>query len=157
MLDTNRFGSIAVSSSSRVHETLVATRCVYGSFGGIRGLRSTVGSAFTFFVMKTRPVLVAAHAVNVSAVVLSTAATLPPARSPQAEAVKRTGPSSAQSPHVMLGWKSPVHVLQCSWASAMVIEPRPCVFVRYAVRPVPANIVPLTTGSLMIGASKFDP
>src|SRR5918993_2624888 len=147
---TIRFG-VTESSSMRVQVTLVATRCVYGSFGGIRGCRTTVGSAFTFFVMKTRPVLVAAHALDVSAVVRSIAATLPPARLPQAAAVKRTGPSSAQSPHVMSGRKSPVHVLQCFWASAIVIVPRPCVLVRYAVRPVPANIQPLTTGSLMIG------
>jgi len=48
--------------------------------------------------------------------------------------------------------KSPVHVLQCCWASAIVIVPRPAVFVRYAVRLLPANIVLLTTGSLITGA-----
>ena len=131
MLDTNRFGSIVVSSSSRVHDTALA------------------GSAPTFFVMKTRPVDVPAQADDESALVRSTAATLPPARSPQKAAVSRLGPSSAQSPH----WtaKSPVHELQCCCASAIVIVPRPWVFVRYAVRPVPANIQPLSTGSLMIG------
>src|SRR5918995_1627028 len=88
MLETNRFGSSMVSSSSRVHETLVATRCVYGSFGGIRGCRSTTGSASTFFVMKTRPVLVAAHALDLSAVVLSTAATFPPSKFTSGETSK---------------------------------------------------------------------
>ena len=81
MLLTNRPGMVAESSSRRVHETALA------------------GSASTFFEMKTRPVVVAAHALDVSAVVRSIAAMLPPARLPQAAFVSRVGPSSAQSPH----------------------------------------------------------
>jgi len=92
MLLTKRFGSIVVSSSSRVHVTEAA------------------GSASTFFEMNTRPVVVAAQAEDASATVRSIAATAPPARSPQAALVSRTAPSSAQSPHTTV--KSPVQVLQ---------------------------------------------
>ena len=81
-----------------------------------------------FFEMNTRPVVVAAHDVDVSATVRSTADVAPPERSPQKADVSRFGPVSAQSPHWTL--KSPNHVLQCSWASARLIDPSPCVFVR---------------------------
>src|SRR5947207_838933 len=108
------------------------------------------GSASTFFEMKTRPLVVAAHDVEVSPAVRSIAAMLPPERSPQVALVSRTAPSSAQSPQVTA--KSPVHVLQCSCASAIVSVPRPAVFVRYAVRLLPANIVLLTAGSTITGA-----
>ena len=70
MLETKRPGSIAVSSSSRDQVTALA------------------GSAPTFFVMKTRPVIVAAHAVDESAAVRSTAETPAPARSPQTALVR---------------------------------------------------------------------
>ncbi len=43
-------------------------------------------------------------------------------------------------------------MLQIALASANVRVPSPAVFVRYAVRPVPANIVLLTIGSLITGA-----
>ena len=87
-----------------------------------------------FFEMNTRPVVVAAHAVDVSAVVRSTAETahgiggVGQARSPQKAAVSRFGPVSAQSPQTTE--KSPNHVLQCCCASASVIVPSPWVFVR---------------------------
>ena len=58
MLETNRFG-VTASSSSRVQVTALA------------------GSAATFFEMKTRPTVVAAHAVDVSAVVRSIAPVAP--------------------------------------------------------------------------------
>src|SRR5262249_55512323 len=98
---------------------------------------------------KTRPSVVAAHAVDVSATVRSIAATPPPARSPQNPEVRRLGPSSAQSPQTAS--KVPVHSLQIRLAPASDRLPRPDVFVRYAVRPVPRNIVPLTFGSLIAG------
>src|SRR6185295_9767750 len=110
MLLTKRLGSLAASESSRVHVTADA------------------GSASTFFEMKTRPVVVAAHAVEPSPEVRSIAAMLPPARSPQAALVSRDVPSSAQSPHVSA--KVPVHSLQIACASTIVLDPRPAVFVR---------------------------
>src|SRR6266545_1547181 len=135
MLLTNRFG-VTASSSSRVHKTALA------------------GSASTFFEMKTRPTVVAAQALDVSAGVRSMEAVAPPARSPKAASSSGVGPSRSQSPHVEKlpgGIPVPVHSLQIVSASAMVRVPRPAVFVRYAVRPVPANSVLLTTGSLITG------
>ena len=85
-----------------------------------------------------------------SAVVRSTAATFPPARRPQAALVNRVGPSSAQSPQGSVN--VPVHSLQMACASAIVLVPRPAVFVRNAVLLVPANSVLLTTGSEITGA-----
>src|ERR671914_459861 len=130
MLVTNRFG-VAASSSSRVHPT-------------VAGL-----AASTFLLMKTRPVVVAAHAVDVSAVVRSTAATAGPARSPQKASVNRLGPSSAQSPQSSGTVAS--HALHSVLACSIDRLPKPKVLVRYAVSPVPANIVPLTFGSLITG------
>src|SRR5829696_951548 len=89
MLETNRPG-VTASSSTRVQLTLVATRAP---------ATIATGSASTFFDTNTRPVVVAAHAVDVSALVRSTAAIAPPARSPQATFVSVVGPSRAQSPH----------------------------------------------------------
>src|SRR5512132_259081 len=132
MLLTNRFGVAAESSSSRVQVTALA------------------GSASTFFEMKTRPVVVAAHAVDVSAAVRSIAAVAPPARVPHAAFVSGVGPRRAQSPQALPG-PVPVHSLQTACAWSYVLLPSPAVFVRYAVSPVPANIVLLTTGSLMTG------
>src|SRR6266511_528187 len=131
MLLTNRFG-VTASSSSRVHKTALA------------------GSASTFFEMKTRPTVVAAQALDVSAGVRSMEAVAPPARSPQAASLSGVAPSRSQSPHVLNG-PVPVHSLQIVFAWATVRVPRPAVFVRYAVRPVPANSVLLTTGSLITG------
>src|SRR5687768_1410690 len=125
MLLTNRFG-VTASSSRRVKLTAEA------------------GSAFALLETNTRPVVVAAHRVELFARVRSTAATAPPARSPHSGAVRRTVPSSAQSPQTAS--KVPVHSLQIRLASSSVRSPRPNVFVRYAVRPVPAHIVPLTVG-----------
>src|SRR5262245_27574396 len=127
---TNRPGVAAESSSIRVQVTALA------------------GSASTFFEMKTRPVVVAAHALDESAVVRSMAATFPPARLPQAALVKRGAPSSAQSPHVSAN--VPVHSLQIACASATVLLPRPAVFVLNAVC-VPAKSVFETTGSEITG------
>src|SRR5687768_204496 len=127
MLLTNRFGAPAKSSSRRVQLTAA------GSL------------ASTLFVRNSRPVVVAAHADVVLALVRSIAATAPPERVPQNAAVSRFGPSSAQSPHTAS--KVPVHVLQIRLASSSVRLPRPAVLVRYTVRPVPANIVFDTTGS----------
>src|SRR5262245_4130943 len=130
MLLTNRPGDVAKSSSRRVHETALA------------------GSAAALFEMNTRPVVVAAHAEELSAVVRSTAAMFPPARVPQAAFVNLVGPSSAQSPH----WAEnvPVHSLQIACASATVLAPRPAVFVLKTVC-VPANSVFETTGSEITG------
>jgi hypothetical protein len=46
----------------------------------------------------------------------------------------------------------PVQLLQTRLASSRLRLPSPCVFVRWAVNPVPANIVPLTFGSLITAA-----
>ncbi len=145
MLLTKRFG--VVGRSIRFQTTFLATRRVFVD-GGVAGNSSTPGAS-TFFVTNTRPVVVAAHAVPVSAAVRSIWATFPPARSPQAASIRRTWPSSAQSPH----WTPPipVHSLHRMFASATVFVPSPAVCVRYAVRAVPTNIDLLTTGSLMIG------
>src|SRR6266487_5731786 len=97
MLLTNRFGVAAESSSRRVHETALA------------------GSWSTFFEMKTRPLVVAAHTVEVSAFVRSIAATAPPDRVPHAASVNGVGPRRAQSPHVAKG-PVPVHSLQTAFA-----------------------------------------
>src|SRR5262245_17757805 len=131
MLLTNRPGELAESSSSRVQDTALA------------------GSASTFFEMNTRPVVVAAHAEEESATVRSTAATFPPARLPKAAFVSLVGPSSAQSPQTAVN--VPVHSLQIACASAIVLDPRPAVFVRKTVW-VPANSVFETTGSEITGA-----
>src|SRR5262245_19389717 len=130
MLLTNRPGDSAESSSRRVHDPALA------------------GSAATFFVMNTRPVVVAAHPDELSAVVRSTAAMFPPARLPQAAFVNLGVPSSAQSPQVSA--KVPVHSLQIACASASVLAPRPAVFVLKTVC-VPANSVFETTGSEITG------
>src|ERR687898_1789724 len=98
MLLTNLFG-VTASSSSRVHVTAEA------------------GSALMFLEMKTRPVVVAAQPVDASAVDRSIAETAGPALSPHAASVRRTAPSSAQSPQTTV--KSPVQVLQCCWASSI--------------------------------------
>src|SRR5512132_543465 len=76
------------------------------------------GSAPTFFEMKTRPLFPPAHAVDVSAVVRSIAATeLPgPPRSPQKSLVSGLGPSRSQSPHGAA--PLPVHSLQIACASS---------------------------------------
>src|SRR5262245_5413937 len=104
--------------------------------------------------MKTRPLVVAAQAVDVSLFARSIAATAIGApggggspRSPHDASVSGVGPSRAQSPHEPAG-PVPVHSLQTAFACSSVREPRPAVFVRYAVSPVPVNIVLLTTGSL---------
>src|SRR6266508_4571096 len=75
---TNRPGSAVDSESSLVNVTALA------------------GSASAFAEMKTRPVVVAAHNVDVFDGARSTAATAPPARSPHAASVSRVGPSSTQ-------------------------------------------------------------
>ena len=85
-------------------------------------------AASTFLEMKTRPVDVAAHAVEVSAVVRSTAATAGPARSPQKASVSGLGPSSAQSPQ--LSGICASQALQSSIACSIVRLPRPKVLVR---------------------------
>src|SRR5262245_53586414 len=109
MLLTNRFGVVA-SSSSRVQLTALA------------------GSASALDEMNTRPVVVAAQAVDVFAAGRSTWTTPPPARLPQKAEVSWFAPSTSQSPQVTE--KSPVHSLQCWFASASVIDPSPNVFVR---------------------------
>src|SRR5262245_46028670 len=109
MLLTNRFGVVA-SSSIRVQFTELA------------------GSASALDEMNTRPVVGAAQAGDVFDGCRSTLATPPPARLPQKAEVSRLAPSSTQSPQVTE--KSPVHSLQCWFASASVIEPSPNVFVR---------------------------
>src|SRR5215207_2162120 len=124
MLVTYLLGVAGDGRSIRLQVTEVATRLIPISGSGPI---STTGSASTFFETKTRPVDVAAQAVDVSSFVRSTAARLPPARSPQAASVNRTLPSSAQSPHCAL--KLPVHSLQTSCAWAIVLVPRPAVFV----------------------------
>src|SRR6478735_748207 len=131
MLLTNRPGVVGESSSRRVHESAPA------------------GSASTFVEMNTRPVVVAAQALDVSSVVRSIAAMLPPARLPKAAFVSLVGPSCAQSPHSAVN--VPVHSLQIACASAIVLEPRPAVLVRKTVW-VPANSVFETTGSEITGA-----
>src|ERR671930_529731 len=98
MLLTKRFGVTAESSSRRVHETALA------------------GSRSTFVEMKTRPLLVAAHAVEVLAVVRSIAATAPPALEPHAPSVSGVGPRRSQSPQVSAN--VPNHSLQIAWACA---------------------------------------
>ena len=72
--------------------------------------------------------LVAAQPVLVSDGVRSTDVIVPPGRVPSAAEVNGVEPIGAQSPH----WtaKSPVHSLQCWFASARVIVPSPNVFVR---------------------------
>src|SRR6266480_7355271 len=110
MLLTNRFGAAAESSSRRVQETALA------------------GSWSTFVEMKTRPLVVAAHAVEVSAFVRSIAATAPPERVPHAASVNGVGPRRAQSPQTAA--RVPNHSLQTACASAYVLVPRPAVFVR---------------------------
>jgi hypothetical protein len=62
MLETARAGELPASESSRVNVTAVA------------------GSAFAFFEMNTRPVVVAAHSVVLSPGARETQLTLPPAR-----------------------------------------------------------------------------
>ena len=57
------------------------------------------GSAPTFFETKSRPVVVAAHAVTVSAGVRSIALTAPPERSPRSLVVSDELPARTQSPH----------------------------------------------------------
>src|SRR5688572_12495277 len=99
MLDTKRLGETGLSSSRRVQVTAPA------------------GSAPTFLVTKTRPVVVAAHAVVLSAVVRSTAATAPPALSAPCPAPFRaTASIFTQSPHGRS--KAPVHSLQRRCASS---------------------------------------
>ena len=57
-------------------------------------------------------------------------------------------PIGTQSPHRT--WNCPVNSLHCNRNWCNVIVPTPSVFVRKTVN-VPANIVLLTTGSLMMG------
>src|SRR5688500_9213979 len=129
MLVTYLLGVAGAGWSIRLQVTEVATRLMPSTWnGGGSTPISTTGPASTFFETNTRPVEVAAHAVDVSSFVRSTAATAPPARSPQAASVSLTLPSSAQSPHCAL--KLPVHSLQTVCASAIVLVPRPAVFVR---------------------------
>src|SRR6266511_1402602 len=128
MLLTKRFGVVGRSSRSQ--------------------LTALPGSASTFLVAKTRPVCVAAQAVVESVFVRSIATTDPPARSPRAALFNDGSAICTQSPQTTL--KSPVHVLQCCCASAIVMVPRPWVFVRHAF-DAPANIHLLIFGSLMIG------
>src|SRR5262245_65417702 len=93
MLVTNRLG-VTASSSSRVHVTELA------------------GSASAFFEMKTRPVVVAAQAVEVSPVVRSIAAAAGPARSPQNAEVNGFAPSFSQSAHEVPAGQVRVHWLE---------------------------------------------
>ena len=81
------------------------------------------GSASALCEMKTRPVLVAAHNVVLSAAVLCTAATAPPAKVPSACAVSEVAPIVTQSPHCTV--KSPVNSLQCLRNAAKLMEPIP--------------------------------
>src|SRR4051812_39695667 len=77
--ETNRCGSLAASESIRVNEAAAAL------------------TASAFLDTKTRPVLVAAHSVDVSLVARSVAAIVPPARSPNAaliSCVVAAGPPS---------------------------------------------------------------
>ena len=100
--------------------------------------------------MKTRPLIVAAHRVDVSCSARSTIETDTAGPVAPAAALSGVVPSGSQSPHVT--WKSPVHSLHCSRNSSSDIEPMPCVFVRSAGDVVvPTNIVRCTTGSEMIG------
>src|SRR5215831_1869762 len=133
MLLTNRLG-VTASSSRRVKVTALA------------------GSASAFLVMNTRPVVVATHIVELSAVVRPIAPTAGPARSPHAALVSGVGPSRSKSPHSLPVCELPVHSLQIALASSRVRVPRPEVLVRYTVTPVPPKIVPLTVGSLTNGA-----
>src|SRR6202035_6039284 len=86
---------------------LLTKRC--GAAGERVAMRVKVtdvdGLASAFFETKTRPVVVAAHSVELSAMVRSVAATTPPARVPSAAAVRSPGwlgpagpPSATQSP-----------------------------------------------------------
>src|SRR4051812_33592298 len=86
-----------------------------GEFAAVWSMRlnttEAAGSASPFFETKTRPVVVAAHRVLLSAVVRSRAATFPPERVPKLALVSVTGPSLAQSPQTTV--KSPKNSLQC--------------------------------------------
>src|ERR1700682_22175 len=110
------------------------------------------GSASALREMKTRPLLVAAHSVEVSDEARATAVTAPPNRgsSGEAFAVSLGPPSGTQSPQVTPRGKSPVHSLQCSRSSASVILPWPAVLVRHTCS-VPTNSVLLTLGWEIIG------
>src|SRR5687767_10467776 len=125
MLLMNRFGAASESPSIRVHST------------------DEAGSASALVEMNNLPVVVAAHATLVFLVLRSIAEIAPPARSPHDASVSHTSPSSSQSPQVSSN--VPVQELQIRFASSIVRSPMPNVLVRNTVRPVPANMVPLTT------------
>src|SRR5512140_2088356 len=86
------------------------------------------GSASTFFDTNTRAVLVAAHALDVSATVRAIHDIAPPERSPRAEDVSRGFAICSQSPQITV--KSPYHSLQCVRKVARSIVPMPDVLVR---------------------------
>src|SRR6476469_7714328 len=93
ILDTARFGEFGADKSHRVNVTVLA------------------GSASAFFEMKTRPVVVDAHSVELSAVVRLIQPMAPPLRVPRLAEVNETPSSGTQSPHCTV--KSPVNSLQC--------------------------------------------
>ena len=117
-------------------------------------MTALAGSASAFYVMNTRPFVVAAHGVDVSVVARSTAAIAPPARSPQPAAVRarraelapshRTEPRSAGALVAVLP-----ELGQRLRAQAVRLRPED-VFPPTS-RSRPANIVRWTTGSVMIG------
>src|SRR5262249_15536756 len=105
------------------------------------------GSASAFFETKRRPRTVAAHSVELSLGARLIQPTLPPARVPRADDVSDGSPSFSQSPHTVPAVNVPVNRLQFEsrWSRGP-----PSSFVRHTCVS-PANIVPCTVGSVMIG------
>src|SRR5438132_13327525 len=96
MLLIGRFGEFVSSESSRVKVTALA------------------GVASAFFEMNSRPVVVEAHKVELSAEVRLTQLMAPPLRAPREDGVSVAPSRSSQSPHGAV--KSPVNSLQC-WST----------------------------------------
>src|SRR5436853_3839219 len=107
ILDTARPGALAASVSSRVNVTALA------------------GFASAFFEMKTRPVVVAAHSVELSLVVRLIQPMDPPLRLPRLDEVNEAPSRGCQSPHTTL--KSPLNSLQCWSRKACPGPPSSCV------------------------------
>src|SRR6266480_661746 len=127
MLLIGRFGEFVSSESRRVNVTALA------------------GAASAFFEMNRRPVVVEAQSVELSLEVRLIQPTAPPLRAPRVDEVSVAPSRSSQSPHCTV--KSPVNSLQC-W-SRYACDP-PSSFVRHTwVKP--ANMVPCTAGSVIIG------
>src|SRR5436305_4433004 len=128
---TNRFGSLLDEESSRSHTTEPA-------------------AASALLEKNTRPVDVSAHSVLELVELRSTAATVPPERSPQASEVKIFDglpfPILMKSPHPC--WFAGV-VNSGQFASRNAWSP-PQSFVRHTLCS-PTKIVPATTGSAIAG------